>query len=61
MTREFEHKLRRIYGNMTKNDLIETIIELQKRNEVLRESCIETTDCLRDVAKEIREVGRILS
>lgn len=59
MTRELEHKLRRTYGNTAKNDLIEIIIELQKRNENLREACIEATNALNDAVKEMRETRRV--
>ncbi len=59
MTRELEHKLRRTYGNTAKNDLIEIIIELQKRNENLREACIEATNALNDAIKEMRETRRV--
>ena len=59
MARELEHKLRRTYGNTAKNDLIEIIIELQKRNENLREACIEATNALNDAIKEMRETRRV--
>ena len=59
MTRELEHELRRTYGNTVKNDLIEIIIELQKRNENLREACIEATNALNDAIKEMREARRV--
>ena len=59
MTKELEHKLRRIYGNTAKNDLIEIIIELQKRNENLREVCIEAANALNDAIKEMREARRV--
>lgn len=59
MTKELEHKLRRTYGNTAKNDLIEIIIELQKRNENLREACIEATNALNDAVKEMREARRV--
>jgi hypothetical protein len=59
MTRELEHKLRRTYGNTAKNDLIEIIIELQKRNENLREACIEASNALDDAVKEMRETRRV--
>ena len=59
MTKELEQKLRRTYGNTAKNDLIEIIIELQKRNENLREACIEATNALNDAVKEMREARRV--
>ena len=59
MTKELEHELRRTYGNTAKNDLIEIIIELQKRNENLREACIEATNALNDAIKEMREARRV--
>lgn len=59
MTRELEHKLRRTYSNTAKNDLIEIIIELQKRNENLREACIEATNSLNDAIQEMRETRRV--
>ena len=38
MTKELEHKLRRTYGNTAKNDLIEIIIELQKKKRKFKRS-----------------------
>lgn len=52
MTKDLEHELRRAYGNTAKNDLIEIIIELQKRNENLREACIDAANALNDVILE---------
>ena len=59
MTRELEYELRHTYGNMDKDYLIETIIELQKRNENLREACIEVSNALDDAVKEMRETRRV--
>lgn len=57
MTRELEHTLRRGYGNMTKNDLIEHCIDLQCKIEQLelkfRIACLDASNTLHDVAKEI--------
>lgn len=59
MTKELEHKLRRTYGNTAKNDLIEIIIELQKRNENLSESCIEAANVLNYAIQKMREAERV--
>ena len=59
MTRELENKLRRTYGNTAKNDLIEIIIELQKRNENLSEACIEAANVLNYAIQKMREAERV--
>ena len=55
MTQELEHTLRRGYGNMTKNDLINHCIDLQCKIEYLefRIACHDASNILHDVAKEI--------
>lgn len=59
MTKNLEHELRHTYGNMDKDYLIEIIIELQKRNENLREVCVEVSNALDDAVKEMREIRRV--
>ena len=59
MTRDLEHELRHTYSNMDKDYLIEIIIELQKRNENLREVCVEVSNALDDAVKEMRETRRV--
>ena len=59
MTKDLEHELRHTYSNMDKDYLIETIIELQKRNENLREACIEVSNALDDAVKKMRETRRV--
>lgn len=59
MTKDLEHELRYTYGNMDKDYLIEIIIELQKRNENLREACVEVSNALDDAVKEMREIRRV--
>ena len=61
MTRDLEHELRHTYSNMDKDYLIEIIIELQKRNENLREACVEATNALDDAVKEISNSPKIRS
>lgn len=55
MTQELEHILRRGYGNMTKNALIEHCIDLQCKIEYLEFhiACHDASNVLHDVAKEI--------
>lgn len=55
MTQELEHTLRRGYGNMTKNDLINHCIDLQRKIEHLefRIACHDASDILHNVAKEL--------
>ena len=57
MTREIEHTLRRVYGNMTKNDLINHCIDLQRKIEYLefRIACLDASSTLHDVVKEIEK------
>ena len=57
MTQELEHTLRRGYGNMTKNDLINHCIDLQRKIEHLefRIACLDASSTLHDVAKEIEK------
>ena len=56
MTQELEHILRRGYGNMTKNDLINHCIDLQCKIEQLEFhiACLDASNVLHDVAKEIK-------
>lgn len=57
MTRELEHTLRRGYGNMTKNDLINHCIDLQCKIEHLefRIACLDASDALHETAKAIEK------